>query len=323
MIVLVTGAGGFLGRQVVAALALKGYGVRTTTRADQVVAAPDLEESNDTFERAVHCNLRTGEGVCAACEGVEAVLHLAIDKSGTEDDMVDFAIVSTTHLLRALRGTNKRLILASSFSVYNWEHVGQVLTEQSPLHSEKTVAALDGYTRAKVAQEHTARLLCHKWKIALTVVRPATIWADASVHLSCIGPEIGPIRFVIGPIRALQLTHVLNCASAFAAVMDDRAAGWTFNVVDGFHENAWRFSQVPITRFRIPIPLTVARACLQVCAAVYRQTGRSRHIPGLLIAARFCARFHLAAADHTQLTRVLGWVPPYPYHACRSGTGVD
>lgn len=322
MRVLVTGGSGLLGRHVIRALSEKGHVVRRSVRADKPGAGPFFAADADSLTSAVACNLLTGDGVAAACEGVDAVVHLALDTSGSVDDLIQFATLSTTHLLGALRESTKHFILASSFSVYDWDRVGQFVTEESPLHNAKTAAAFDGYTRAKVAQERTARHLCDQWCIGLTVLRPAKIWTDASVHLDCIGPQLGPIRFVIGPARTLRLTYVKNCASAFAAAVDDRAVGRTFNIVDGFNENAWRFSKPPLAAIRVPVPSTVASVVLRLGAAVYRRFRRGRPIPGLLTAARFRARFHRAAAGHVQLTRVLGWVPPFSYQTSDASGGI-
>ncbi len=70
MLIAVTGATGFIGRHVVAALCAAGHGVRALSRRD----APDLEALGATL---VHGDLQQRHSLTALLAGVDAVVHAA------------------------------------------------------------------------------------------------------------------------------------------------------------------------------------------------------------------------------------------------------
>ncbi|MET0624801.1 MAG: NAD(P)H-binding protein, partial [Pyrinomonadaceae bacterium] len=77
MKVLVTGGGGALGRKLVRALTRAGHSARVMSRREPAGDATDGVE----WARA---DLSTGEGLGAAVEGVEAVVHAASDPRRAE-----------------------------------------------------------------------------------------------------------------------------------------------------------------------------------------------------------------------------------------------
>jgi uncharacterized protein YbjT (DUF2867 family) len=85
--VLVTGATGTLGRDVLPAAVAAGHRVRATSRGGH--RADDV--------RWHRCDLLTGYGVDAAVEGVDVVLHCATQPTGGKD------VTSTKNLLTAAR----------------------------------------------------------------------------------------------------------------------------------------------------------------------------------------------------------------------------
>jgi uncharacterized protein YbjT (DUF2867 family) len=85
--VLVTGATGTLGRQVLPAAVAAGHRVRATSR----------HEKRDEQVRWHRCDLVTGQGVQAAVDGVDVILHCATQPIGDKD------VASTRNLLDAAR----------------------------------------------------------------------------------------------------------------------------------------------------------------------------------------------------------------------------
>ena len=71
MKVLVTGAGGFLGRHVVDRLLERGHRVRAVIRAGSALA--DIKYEVELFS----ADLRSHDNLVAAFDGIDAVLHLA------------------------------------------------------------------------------------------------------------------------------------------------------------------------------------------------------------------------------------------------------
>src|ERR1700730_5693242 len=114
---LVTGANGFLGRHVVGALLARGIEVRATVRPATRLEALGWPSSVEVFR----ADLRTSRELPHAFEGIDVLIHLAAVVSGGEDAQFAGTVVGTERLLDAMaRTTCRRLVLCSSFSVYDY-----------------------------------------------------------------------------------------------------------------------------------------------------------------------------------------------------------
>ena len=114
---LVTGAGGFLGRHVVTALLGRGAEVRAMVRPAAAVESLGWPDSVEV----VRADLRSSRDLERAFDGVDVLVHLAAAVSGGEDAQFAATVVGTERLLQAMAGTScRRVVLASSFSVYDW-----------------------------------------------------------------------------------------------------------------------------------------------------------------------------------------------------------
>lgn len=313
--VLLTGATGFVGQRVLLSLLRAGHQVRAAVRTVPTPEGAAALGWNAAVE-AARCDMLSGDGLRQACQGVDAVIHLAADLSGPAARKIATAVAGTRNLIAAIGPDSTRLVLASSFSVYDWERVGAVLDEASPLLDEAAAERQDAYAQAKWRQELAARADCAARGMPLVVLRPAAIWSAGRRNLDGVGLKAGKAAVVVGAGRLLRLTHVDNCADAFVAALDPRAAGHTFNVDDGYAVTAWEYARQQGAAVRLPLPYGLARLGAAVGGALLRPLRRGREMPGLLVPARLCARFHGARAGHGALTRVLGWQPPLSYEAC-------
>jgi UDP-glucose 4-epimerase len=305
MIVLVTGASGFLGRHVVGELLRQGHRVRAGVRAPLAPATCAAYGWSAAVEQVL-CDIAVERGLAEACAGVDAVIHLAAAMTGSDEEKIEIATAGTRRLLVAMP-VSARLLLASSFSVYDWDKIGADVVEDSPLLDGQTMLRHEGYARAKVLQEETTRRLCGERGIGLTVLRPATVWSDSTGLPPCVGPKAGPLALVIAPDRPLRLTHVLNCAAAFVAALDARAVGLTFNIDDGFVISAWDFAAMASGARRVPVAYGLAARLSATAAWLLRPLLGGRKMPGLLIPERLRARFHRARSGHAALTAATGW----------------
>ena len=314
---LVTGASGFLGRHLVAALAARGHQVRAMVRP---AAAIDGLAWPGSVE-IVRADLRASRELQSAFEGVDVLLHLAAVVSGGEDLQFAAAVVGTERLLDAMaRSACRRLVLASSFSVYDFSAARGTLDEESPLHRVPEVYGRDGYTIAKWWQERVTRRRAEAEGWDLTVLRPGFIWGRDHAYLAALGQRLGRHHLVIGPWTRLPLTHVENCADAFAcAATDERARGQTFNVVDGPGERIWSYlaSYLRATGergLRIPVPYRVALPVVRLArVTVFR---RATKLPSILVPNRFESRFKPLRFENRRLREVLGWAPPLDGQEC-------
>ena len=314
---LVTGANGFLGQRVVAALLAQGHTVRALVRPATAVEKIGWPASVEV----VRGDLRSSRELLPAFDGVDVLVHLAAAVTGGEDAMFASTVSGTERLLAAMAGSAcRRLVLASSFAVYDWSAIRGTLDESSPVETGRDLYARDGYTIAKAWQERVTRRLAaeHGWD--LTVLRPGFIWGRDHGYLSACGQQIGRLHVVIGPFSHLPLTHVDNCADLFArAAADPRAAGQTLNVVDGPGERIWSYLGDHLKRsgeggFRIPFPYTVAFGIVSAAfATVFK---RNEKLPHVLVPCRFESRLKPLRYTNRRAQEVLGWRPPLDYAEC-------
>ena len=248
-------------------------------------------------------------------------MHLAAAVAGGEDAQFAATVVGTERLLDAMAlSQTRRLVLASSFSVYDWSAIRGTLTEESPLESGADLYERDGYAVAKVWQERVVRRAsaAHGWQ--LTVLRPGFIWGRGNAYLACLGQRLGRVHLVFGGWTRIPLTHVVNCAVLFATAAEDpRAIGETFNVVDGDEVRVWGYLGEYLRRsgasgFRVPVPYALALAGSPPGAVVEPadlpgqgeapEHPRPLPVRGPLQAAPFSNR---------KAREVLGWQPPLSF----------
>ena len=273
---LVTGASGFLGRHVVKALLARAIEVRAVVRPATDLKPLGWASSVEVF-RADLCNSRE---LARAFAGVDVALHLAAVTSGAEDASFATTVVGTERLLDAMaESACRRLVLCSTFSVYDFSSTRGVLDEDLPLHQEPDVYACDGYTISKWQQERVARRFANTHGWDLTVLRPGFIWGRDHAYLAALGKQFGRHHLVIGPLTRMPMTHVENCADVFAlAATDPRARGQTLNVVDGPGERIWTYLSDYMRGsgergWRVPVPYWVAVSTARLAYADGLQAG--------------------------------------------------
>jgi UDP-glucose 4-epimerase len=318
---LVTGANGFLGRHVVDALLSRGIGVRAMVRPAARLDALDWPSSVEIFR----ADLRTSHDLVRAFDDVDVLIHLAAVVSGGEDAQFAGTVAGTERLLDAMAGSAcGRLVLCSSFSVYDYTAARNILDENSPLQQAPDVYTRGGYTVAKWWQERVTRRYVEKHGWSLTVLRPGFIWGREHGYLAALGQQIGRHHIVIGPLTRIPMTHVENCADVFAlAAADPRARGQTLNIVDGPGERVWTYLSdhmrgVGESGWRLPIPYRLASAIVRLAfATVFR---RATKVPAILTPAKFDAMLKPLRFENRKLRETLGWTPPLDYQQCLART---
>lgn len=316
--VLVTGANGFLGRHVVAEFLRRGHSVRAMVRPAAKVD-PQRVGWGEGHVELFRADLRAARDLPAAFEGVDALVHLAAAVTGGEEVQFAASVVGTEKLLAAMASSQcRRLVLASSFSVYDWSQIRGSLTEDSPLEAD--LYDRDGYAVAKYWQEKVARRFSVENHWDLTVLRPGFIWGRGNEYLFGIGQTAGPVEVVIGPGRQMPLTHVENCADAFVTATEKpKAVGQTFNVVDGHELSVWRYAgeyhrRMNVRRRRVPVPYSLAMLATRVIQRTSRTIFKGKgKLPSLFVPCRFEARFKPLRFPNDKLRTFLGWRPPLDF----------
>lgn len=293
MRVLVTGASGFVGRAVVAAFLREGHAVRALVRSGTDVRALPWAREVELLRGDV----RAAESLQQAVAGVDAVVHLAGSPSADPDTAFAAFVVGTERLISAIaRAGVRRLVLASSFAVYDAHALRGEVDEHAPL--ERDPYSRDGYAVAKLWQERVARSGAAEHGFELTVLRPGLVWGPGQAEIPSLGPRLGPVQLLFGARTTLRLTYVDNCAQCFvAATLSPAAGGETINVIDPDRVSGWRYAGA-LRRHgdrrlvRVVVPYRVAFALVRAAHRLARTVlGPAPRLPGLLVPRRFEARF--------------------------------
>ena len=237
MKILLTGAGGFLGRKIAASLLAKGESdIRLQFR--QQAPKGFLEELGAAFPSAtiepVFANLLNRNQLGNLVEGVDCVIHAAAGMRGAAADMFANSVIGTRNLLEAIGIKKvKRVVLISSFSVYR-----TVDLKTNSLVTEDTEREPDGpdkgpYGYAKARQETLFRSLQKKYDFEAIILRPGVIYGPGGgIFSSRVGIRALGFFFSLGGRAILPLTYVDNCADAVALAAICAPNNAVFNVID-------------------------------------------------------------------------------------------
>ncbi|WP_448509612.1 NAD-dependent epimerase/dehydratase family protein [Immundisolibacter sp.] len=232
-VALVTGACGFTGRHLTAALRARGYRVTGLTHA-----GADVSAGADSLHELHACDLLDRTRLLGLMERIQPthVVHLAaiaFVAHGDADAIYRTNIVGTRNLLEALatsRAPLASVLLASSANVY-----GNV--EADPIDEAVPPEPSNDYAVSKLAMEFMARL----WfdRLPITIVRPFN-YTGVGQSQEFVLPKIVE-RFVRGE-RSIELgnldvardfSDVRTVAAAYCRLLDSAASGETFNLCSG------------------------------------------------------------------------------------------
>lgn len=226
MIVLVTGASGFLGRAVAAELVAAGHDVRTLQRRPSHV-----DGATDTWGSVTDPVV-----VARAVDGVEGVVHLAakVSLAGDVDQFRTVNVDGTRALLDAAeRAGASRFVHVSSPSV---AHAGSALAgvgaePASPEHAQ------GHYARTKAEAELLA-LARDSPAMRVVVVRPHLVWGPGDTQLVeriVARARRGRLPLLNGGTALIDSTYIDNAASGIVAALDraDEAHGNAYVLTNG------------------------------------------------------------------------------------------
>ena len=307
-----TGAGGFVGRAVVARCAEAGHDVVAMIRP-ATAGSVDGWPSGTTLLRA---DLRQPGAWQHQLDGVDAVIHLAASTSGDLAEQFSGTVVATENLLAGLPSSIRRFVHISSFSVYDYSAI--------PLHSQLDELSMiesrpvrrDAYTWTKLIQEkmvvdHCARIDA----ISLIVVRPGAIFGPGQDWDFGSAFRLGKFDLIFAPFSRMKLTFVDNCADAIVGALERPTAGGIVNIVDcdlpthaRFHRMCRR-AGAPVGH-AIFIPWVLVAAVGLTIRAVngWFFNGRAK-LPELLDFPRQQARWKPLRYSQSCAATALGWIP--------------
>ena len=298
MHVLVTGAGGFVGRALVPALLRDGHKVRAAVRnldggpvlGAEMVAVGDIGPATD-WE--------------AALDGVEAVVHLAarvhVMRDSAADPLAEFRQVN-------VEGTRRLGAAAASAGVRRFVFVSSVkvngeATRDRPFTEQDPPAPRDPYGVSKWEAEQ-ALMVGARAGMEPVVLRPPLVYGPGvgGNFLSLLRLCHRGLPLPLGAVRnARSLIYVGNLAHALVRAVDHPAAsGRTFLVRDGADVSVPQLLRqtgealgCPVRLIPVPPPL------LRFGAAVLGRTAAAERLLGSL------------SVDDSSIRQVLEWQPPF------------
>lgn len=233
MRVAVTGANGFVGRAVVAALRARGHGVVALTRApDASLIAPGVTGIATGPIEAITDWRRF-------LDGADAVVHLAARAHVPDAAFADAAqvrAINTTATLRlaedAARRGIRRFLYLSSIKVN-----GASTAPGQPFRASDPMDPRDAYARSKADAETGLAALAARTGLTPTILRPPLVYGPGvrANFLKLIGLVARVPVLPFGTIdNARSLISVDNLASAIVTALEHAAApGRSYLVSDG------------------------------------------------------------------------------------------
>jgi NAD dependent epimerase/dehydratase len=240
-VVLVTGAGGFIGGNLAARLVSEGARVRGFVRYNSRNDRGTLEWLDPAVAAEIEVipgELRDFESVSRAVAAVEVVFHLgaqiAIPYSYSNPrDFFEVNVLGSLNVAQAARAAGvERIVHASTSEVYGTARVVPI-TEQHPLEPQSPYAA------SKLAADKLMESFHRSFDLPVTIVRPFNTYGPFQ-SARAIVPTVVTQGLAGGPVRLgslhprRDLTFVEDTAAGFiAAARAEQAEGRTLQLGTG------------------------------------------------------------------------------------------
>jgi nucleoside-diphosphate-sugar epimerase len=268
MKILITGAGGFLGKCIVERLLAHGQTdlramVRDTSKAEGLrqIAARYPEATVEI----VAVNLRNPPDLPPAIAGCGIVIHAAAALKGSAAEMFMDSVVASRNLLDAIVASENspRVVLVSSFGVFGVAVLQRFAVVDEKTAMEEHPESRDIYSHSKLRQEQLFWEYRERQPYELVVLRPGVIYGPGGGHFSTrVGLNLFGTFLHLGGRNPLPLTFVENCAEAIVvAALSPATDGEVYNVIDDDLLTANQYLRLykkHVKRVRsIPVPYTV------------------------------------------------------------------
>ena len=324
MKILVTGGGGFVGGYVIERLLARGYAVRSIGRSSQ----PQLEAQG---VEVVCGDLTDVAAVSAACEGVDAVFHVAARAGvwGSWESYYQPNVIGTRNVVAACQQQGVgRLIYTSTPSV--------VFTGQPIRGGDESLPYgknwLCHYAHTKAIAEAEA-LAADSESLKIVALRPHLIFGPGDPHLLprvIESVQAGRLKIIGDGKSRVDVSYVGNVADAhldaFDALAAGTGAGQAYFISQGESVELWPWvnsileglGHAPLTK-RVPLPVAYAVGAL--CEGLWKVLGRRNEPPITRFVAVELAKDHYF--DISAARRDLGYLANTPMAEALNQTILD
>jgi len=302
MLILITGASGFVGQALVRQLASEGHHhLRAALRP-----TAKLPADSSTLEKVIIEELAPDTNWSAALEGMEAVVHCAarvhVMNETAGDPLSEFRRTNVEGTLALARQAQqagvRRFIFISSIKVN-----GEETQPGRPFTADDTPAPADPYGISKMEAEQALRELARNGTMEVVVIRPVLVYGPGvkANFLSMIRWLDKGIPLPLGGISSnrrslVALDNLVDLICVCLSHPD--AAGQVFLVSDGEDlSTTAMLRRISLALGKSPFLPSIPASWLMLAA---RMMGR----PG--IAQRLCGSLQVDISKNRDL---LGWTP--------------
>lgn len=312
MNVLITGAGGFLGRHIARQLLDAGHNVRGFSRSGY----PELEALGIDW---VHGDLRNQSDVHQACHGMEAVIHTAAVPGiwGTWKMYQSINTLGTSNILRSVHDHQIRYLVYTSSPSVTFSGDDQADISEDVPYPEKWLCH---YPHSKALAEQEVLAANKDGQLATCALRPHLIWGEDDPHLIprlIERGQAGQLKIVGTGNNLVDMVHVKNAAHAHLCALtalqkSPNARGRAYWVSQQTPVNCWDWINeilsyagiAPVTK-RISFKAAYrAGAILEGIYKIFRIKSEPRMTR--FLALQLSADHYF---DNTQAQNVLGYRP--------------
>jgi len=305
--VLVTGASGFIGRNLVARLLDEQQSVRLLVRrepAPELVSHPQVEiELGD---------LGDPDAVERAVAGVDTIYHVGAAMRGTKHDFDRGTIVGTRNVVdAALRHAVGKLIYISSLSVLQSLPGGASYTEASPIEMYPELRG--HYSRAKTAAEQYVTNAVKSHGLRAIILRPGeVVGAGAPLLTSGIAQRRGGRLIVLGDgslrVPMVYIDDLLD--AIWLAERSNAYKGSVFHIVDpiSLTQNELLGQYLAATSEQLRI-IHIPRPVVFALAGMVQVLARSLRRPAPISIYRIRSALAPRSFDCRAAEVDLGWLP--------------
>jgi nucleoside-diphosphate-sugar epimerase len=286
----VTGAGGFLGLYLVEQLVARGDRVRAVCRRQ-------VAELDALGVETVLADLRDAAAIAAACEGMDAVFHVAGVAGiwGPWDYFYGANTLGTRHVIEGCRRHGVgRLVYTSSPSV-TFDGGDQCGIDESTPYPKRWLCH---YPHTKALAEQEVLAANGRDGLLTCSLRPHLIWGPRDRQLV---PRLieraraGQLRRVGDGTNLIDMVYVENAAAAHLQAADRLAAGspvagQAYFITQGEAVNCWQWIDELLALHRLPpIEKSISTAAAWTIGAVLEAAYAALRLKGEPRMTRFLA----------------------------------
>ena len=295
---LITGASGFVGKSLCAAVLTRGLVVRTAMRS--------LRERCDDFEGVLVGSIDAETHWTEALRGIDVVVHLAarvhVMDDASEDPLAEFRRINVAGALNLARQAAavgvKRFVFISSVKV-NGEHTepGHAFTETDTPNPQ------DAYGLSKHEAEQGLRQVAAETGLEVVIIRPPLVYGPGvKANFAALMRAVQrgwplPLGAVHNQRSLVALDNLVDFI--ITCITHPQAADQTFLVSDGqdlstteLVRGMARAAGVPVRLWPVPVWMLQAGAALLVKGDAVQ---------------RLCGNLQV---NISKARRLLGWVAP-------------